>query len=126
MGYRVLVTVILIVHFGYLAFVIFGGFLSWRWPRMFWPHLAAAAWGLAVVGIPLTCPLTMAENWARERSGQGPESRGFIDRYIEGVLYPSKYTHLLQALVAVLVIGSWVGAYLFRRTRRRRVETVSS
>jgi len=126
MGYRTLVTVILIVHFGYLAFVVFGGFLTWRWSRTFWPHLAAAAWGLAVVGIPLTCPLTVAENWARERAGQAPESRGFIDRYIEGVLYPSRYTHLLQALVAVLVIGSWVGAYLFRRTRRRRVETVSS
>ena len=126
MGYRTLVTVILIVHFGYLAFVVLGGFLAWRWPRLFWPHLAAAAWGLAVVGIPLTCPLTVAENWARERAGQAPESRGFIDRYIEGVLYPSRYTVLLQVLVGVLVVGSWAGAYLFRRTRRRRVETVSS
>jgi hypothetical protein len=125
-GYRTLVTVILIVHFGYLLYVILGGFLAWRWPRLFWPHLAAAAWGIAVVGIPLECPLTTAENWARERGGLARESRGFIDRYIEGVLYPSRYTVLLQVLVGVLVIGSWAGAYLFRRTRRRRVETVSS
>jgi hypothetical protein len=124
MGY--LVTVILVVHFGYLLYVILGGFLAWRWPRLFWPHLVAGAWGLAVVGIPLECPLTTAENWAREQAGLARQSQGFIDRYIEGVLYPSRYTVLLQLLVAVVVVGSWVGAYLFRRTRRRRVETVSS
>jgi hypothetical protein len=124
MGY--LVTVILVVHCGYLLYVILGGFLAWRWPRLFWPHLVAGAWGLAVVGIPLECPLTTAENWAREQAGLARQSQGFIDRYIEGVLYPTRYTALLQLLVAVLVVGSWVGAYLFRRTRRRRVETVSS
>jgi hypothetical protein len=125
-GYRELVTVILVVHFAYLAFVVFGGFLSWRWPRLFWPHLAAAGWGLAVVALSLRCPLTTAENWARVRAGLAPEARGFIDRYIEGVLYPARFTVLLQTLAGLLVIGSWVGAYLFRRNRRRRVETVSS
>jgi hypothetical protein len=119
-----LVTVILVVHFSYLAYVILGGFLAWRWPRMFWPHLAAAAWGLAVVGIPLTCPLTTAENWARRKAGLGGQTSGFIDRYIEGALYPPRYTLLLQVLVGVTVIGSWAGAYLFRH-RRRRAETVS-
>jgi hypothetical protein len=124
-GYGVLVTVILVVHFLYLAYVILGGFLAWKWPRMFWPHLVAAAWGLAVVGIPLTCPLTTAENWARRQAGQTQQTSGFIDRYIEGVLYPSRYTLILQVAVAVMVLGSWVGAYRYARSRRR-VETVSS
>lgn len=121
----VLVTVILVVHFGYLAYVVLGGFLAWRWPRAFWPHLAAATWGLAVVGIPLTCPLTTAENWARRQAGQTQQTAGFIDRYIEGALYPPRYTLLLQVAVGVLVVGSWTGAYLYRRHLRRRVETVS-
>ena len=121
----VLVTVILVVHFGYLAYVVLGGFLAWRWPRAFWPHLAAAAWGLAVVGIPLTCPLTTAENWARRRAGQSQQTSGFIDRYIEGALYPERYTLALQVLAGILVVGSWAGAYLYRRHLRRRVETVS-
>jgi hypothetical protein len=120
-----LVTVILAVHFAYLGYVVVGGFLAWRWPRMFWPHLAAAAWGLAVVGIPLTCPLTTAENWARRRAGQTQQTAGFIDRYIEGVLYPERYTVLLQVLAGAMVVGSWAGAYLYRRHTRRRVETVS-
>lgn len=120
-----LVTLILVVHFGYLGYVVLGGFLAWRWPRAVWPHLAAAAWGLAVVGIPLTCPLTTAEYWARRRAGQAGETTGFIDRYIEGVLYPERYTVALQVLVGVVVVGSWAGAYLYRRHLRRRVETVS-
>lgn len=121
----VLVTVILLVHFAYLAYVVLGGFLAWRWPRLFWPHLAAAAWGLAVVGIPLTCPLTVAENWARHRAGQAEQTSGFIDRYIEGALYPPRYTLMLQITVGLVVVGSWAGAPLFRARRRRRVESVS-
>ena len=117
MFYRSLVTVILAAHFCFLAYVVLGGFLAWRWPRAFWPHLAAAAWGLAVVGIPLTCPLTYAENWARRRAGEAALTNGFIDRYIEGVLYPERYTRLLQVLVAVLVLGSWFGAYRLKRRR---------
>jgi Protein of Unknown function (DUF2784) len=121
-GYRVLVTVILTAHFAFLAYVVLGGFLAWRWPRAIWPHLAAAAWGFAVVAVPLTCPLTTAENWARRRSGSAALTKGFIDRYIEGVLYPERFTRLLQILVAVVVLGSWVGAVL-RWRRRRTLDT---
>ncbi len=118
MGYKTLVTVILAAHFAFLAYVVFGGFLAWRWPRAFWPHLVAAAWGLAVVAIPLTCPLTYAESWARKRAGEAGVTRGFIDRYIECVLYPERYTHVLQVVVGLLVVGSWIGAYRWRRRHR--------
>jgi len=60
MGYRVLTTLVLGVHFAYLAYVVVGGFLAWRWPRTIWAHLVAAAWGLAVVAVPLQCPLAGA------------------------------------------------------------------
>jgi hypothetical protein len=123
MGYRVLVTVVLVAHFAYLGYVVLGGFLAWRWPRAFWPHLLAGLWGVAVVGVPLDCPLTLAENWARLRAGQAGTTRGFIDRYIEGVLYPARYTAALQAGVAVVVLGSWLGAYLRWRRRRRTSDT---
>jgi hypothetical protein len=124
--YSVLATVVLVSHFCYLAYVILGGFLAWRWPRAFWPHLAAAGWGLVVVSLPLTCPLTYVEDWARQRAGEAGLTKGFIDEHIEGVLYPERYTRLLQMLVAVLVLGSWIGAYLLKRhrdTARKSEET---
>ena len=125
MAYKWLATLVLSAHFAFLAYVILGGFLAWRWPRAFWPHLVVAAWGLAVVAIPLTCPLTHLEDWARRRAGeQGLGEVGFIDRYIEGVLYPERYTRLLQVAVAVVVLGSWLGALLIRNiTRRKRQDT---
>lgn len=117
--YQILTTLVLTLHFGYLAYVVVGGFVAWRWPRTIWVHLVAAAWGLAVVGIPLQCPLTWVEGWSRRRAGQGGLTAGFVDRYIEGVLYPEQYTRLLQALVAMTVVGSYVGFFLLGRGRVR-------
>jgi len=122
MGYRVLTTLVLGVHFAYLAYVVVGGFLTWRWPRTIWAHLVAAAWGLAVVAVPLQCPLTWLEHWSRRRAGEVGPYPGFIDRYIENVLYPERYTGLLQALAGALVVASYVG-FLVRQ--RRAVATVA-
>lgn len=116
--YEVLASTVLVLHFCFLAYVVLGGFVAWRWPKALWSHLAAAAWGLAVVTIPLTCPLTLVEHWARRRAGETGVGTGFIDQYIEGVLYPERYTHLLQVLVGVLVAVSYAGIYLRRRKRR--------
>ncbi|MET7425845.1 DUF2784 domain-containing protein [Dactylosporangium sp. NPDC005555] len=116
--YEVLAPTVLVLHFCFLAYVVLGGFLAWRWPRALWPHLAAAAWGLAVVGIPLTCPLTLVEHWARRKAGETGVGKGFIDQYIEGVLYPERYTHLLQVLVGVVVAVSYAGIFVHRRKRR--------
>src|SRR5262245_2485728 len=120
MGFRILATAVLVTHFAYLAYVVFGGFIAWRWPRTFWAYLAAATWGLIVIAGPLECPLTFAENWARGRAGESGLTTGFIDRYIEGVLYPARYTVLLQALAAATVFASWVGVYVRWRARARR------
>ncbi|GAA4702663.1 DUF2784 domain-containing protein [Phytohabitans rumicis] len=117
MGYRILTTLILGLHFAFLAYVVVGGFLTWRWPRTIWLHLAAGAWGFVVIAASLTCPLTYAEDWSRRRAGEAGVTRGFIDRYIEGVIYPERYTHLVQALVAATVLASWVGFVV--RLRRR-------
>lgn len=119
MGYRPLVTVILAVHFAFIAYVVFGGVLALRWPRAFWPHLLAVGWGLVAVTFPVTCPLTWAEDWARRRAGQAGLTSGFIDRYVEGVLYPERYTGLLWALAAVVIAGTWLAAYRRWRSRNR-------
>ncbi len=122
MGYRVLVDAILVVHFGFLGFVIFGGFLAWIWRWVIWPHLAAATWGLIVITGSVTCPLTVAESWARQHAGQGPVTRSFIDRYLTGVLYPTHFAVEMRYVVAAVVLASWVGWWL-RRDRQRNSST---
>jgi hypothetical protein len=122
-GYRLLATLVLILHFGYLAYVVLGGFLAWRWPRTGWSHAAAVAWAATIVAADLlaggiTCPLTYAEDWARRRAGDAPLTTGFIDRYLEGVVYPERYATLAQAIVAAVVLGSWAGFAARRRGAR--------
>lgn len=108
MGFRILADATVVVHFGFLGYVVAGGFLAWRHPRLLWPHLAAALWGLLIITLGQECPLTYLENWAREHAGQPPlPHSGFIDHYVEGVLYPARYTRLLQLLAATTVLISW-------------------
>ncbi|HLV59082.1 MAG TPA: DUF2784 domain-containing protein [Natronosporangium sp.] len=123
MLFQVLTSLILTVHAAYLAYVVVGGFLAWRWPRTVWLHLVASAWGLLIVTNPWgwQCPLTYAEHWSRRRAGQEGFTAGFVDRYLEGVLYPERYTRALQVLVGVLVVVSWIGVYLrWRRDTARK------
>jgi hypothetical protein len=115
MGYQLLTKAIIGLHFAWLLYIVLGGFLAWRWPRLIWPHLAAAVWGAGIALGVLECPLTAAENWARAKAGDDVSAAGFIDRFVEGVIYPQQYTRILQALGALIVLGSWLGAYLWHR-----------
>jgi hypothetical protein len=123
--YHWLVNVILALHFGYIAYLVLGGFLAWRWPRAILAHLAAVVWAILIVLEWVECPLTLAEGWARERSGDAPLTAGFIDRYITGVIYPPEYLLQARAAVAVIVLISWVGAYLLLRRRRVRADRLN-
>jgi Protein of Unknown function (DUF2784) len=123
MGYRMLTVLILGLHFAYLAYLVGGGFLAWRWPRTIWLHLVAGAWGFAVVAGRLTCPLTYAEDWSRRQAGEPGLTQGFIDRYIDGVIYPVRYANLAMALTAAMVAASWIGfAVLAHRRRSLMIE----
>lgn len=115
MGYQLLAELVMLLHFGFLAYVALGGFLAWRWPRAIVPHATAAVWGAlsATVGVP--CPLTGWENSARRLAGEQGLPRGFIDTYLTGVVYPEEHLLTAQLLVAALVAVSWTGFALRMR-----------
>ncbi|EUA85032.1 hypothetical protein I553_2815 [Mycobacterium xenopi 4042] len=57
---------------------------------------------MAVVRWAAPCPLTWLENMAREKAQMRPlDQGGFIDHYVEGVLYPADATRALQLLAFV-------------------------
>jgi hypothetical protein len=115
---RAFAELVMVVHFGVLVFLVVGGFLAWRWPKLLYAHLAMATWGLLIVLFPLACPLTWLENEFRAAAGQPELASGFIDTYIDGVLYPDSAARLVQVLVALVVLTSWTGYYLKRRDER--------
>lgn len=115
---RALAELVMVIHYGVLVFLVVGGFLAWRWPRVLWFHVAMAAWGLSIVTFPLACPLTWLENVLRSAAGQSPLAGGFIDTYIDGVLYPESAAGTVQLVVALCVVVSWVGYYVKRRAEQ--------
>ena len=120
MGYRLLADAVMLVHFTFLAFVVAGGLLAWRWPWVIWPHVTLALWGFSTIAFSIRCPLTDVEDWARERGGREPLSgTGFIDHYLENVVYPQRYTRAIQVAAAAVVLFSWAGLAVRRRRRAR-------
>lgn len=116
MLYRALADVVVVVHLAFVAFVAVGGFVAWRWSRVLGAHLAAVAWGAGIVVVGWDCPLTAVERWARRRGGETVDGAGFVDRYLEGVLYPGDLTPHLRLVVIVAIAMSWW--VLWRRHRR--------
>jgi hypothetical protein len=123
MIYRAISEGAMMVHFLVLAYLVLGGFVAWRWPRMIWPHLAICAWGVVQVAGLIECPLTAVENWGRARAGHHLLAPGgFIDTYIEGVIYPEAYATQARLLALVVVLISWAG-FRIRTSFWRRTGT---
>jgi len=116
MGYRLVADAAMVAHFSFLVYLVVGGFIAWRWPWTIWTHIAAALYGLFNVLIGWQCPLTDVENWGRAQAGEATlPGTGFIDHYLVGVIYPQEHETLVQVLVAVVVLISWIGFVVRRR-----------
>lgn len=120
MVYRLLADGVVVVHLAFIVFVAVGGILAWRWPRLLWPHLASVAYGAGIVTIGWDCPLTPLEKYFRRLGNEQGYEGGFVDRYVEGVIYPERYATLLRVLVAALIATGWLGLYLRHQTGTRR------
>jgi hypothetical protein len=102
--YTVLAEAIVLAHLLFIAFVICGGLLVIRWPRIAFVHLPAAVWGATVELFGWICPLTPLENHFRNLAGSNTYSGDFIFRYLVPVIYPENMTASLQQALGVLVI----------------------
>ena len=118
MLYRLLADLVVVVHLVFIAFLIVGGLLARRWPRVLWLHVPVVVWAAAIVTIGFTCPLTLSEKHLQERAGASSYDGGFVDHYLGGVLYPGRYTALARLLVAVLILVGY--ARLLTRPRSQR------
>jgi hypothetical protein len=113
--HRLLADAVMLAHFGFLVFVVLGGFLAWRYRWVIGPHAAAVAWGLLSALGAVQCPLTDWEDGFRRLAGEQGVTRGFIDFYLTGAVYPREHLVTVQLIAAGLVAVSWAGFVLLRR-----------
>jgi len=95
---------IVLLHFLFVLFVVCGGLLALRWPRIVWVHVPAAAWGVLIEFGGWICPLTPLENWLRAQGGETSYRSDFIAQYLLPVLYPGDLTRDLQLLLGIVVV----------------------
>ena len=120
MAFRLLADATVVFHLAFVLFVVVGGFLVLRWPRIAWAHVPSAVWGAWVEFAGWVCPLTPMENWLRQRGGQSVYTASFVDQYVLPVLYPSALSREVQWTLGAMVLGLNAAVY-FVIVRRRRL-----
>ena len=94
-----------------MVFVVAGGALVLRWPRLADVHLPAALWGAWIEFSGGICPLTPLEKALRTRAGEGAYAGDFIDHYVLPVLYPVGLTRGVQVWLGLGVVLVNVAVY---------------
>ena len=122
MPYRQLADLVLILHASFVVFVMLGGLLVWRWPRLAWLHIPAVCWGAGIEFLGAICPLTPLENQWRRLAGEQGYTGGFIDHYVIALLYPDGLSRTAQVVIGALVLAVNLGLYalMLRRQSRAR------
>ena len=131
MAYELLADVVLVLHAGFVAFVV-GGFvlsiagllLGWRWVGNRWfrgLHLAAIGLVVVQAWVGVLCPLTTIENWLRERAGQPGYAGSFIQHWLHRLLFYDAEPWLFT--VVYTLFGLLVGLTWWLTGRRGRLES---
>ena len=127
MPYRLLADFVLVLHAGFVAFVMLGALLVLRWPRLAWVHVPVALWGAGIEFLGGICPLTPLENHWRRLAGELGYQGGFVEHYVVPVLYPDGLTRGVQLVLGalVLLVNGAIYARVLWRVRLGRVRRMS-
>lgn len=118
--YRLLADMVLFTHLavvlfivGGLALIVVGNMQRWRWvnARLFrLAHLLAIA-VVVQTWLGELCPLTILESWLREQAGETAYAAGFIEHWVQRLLYhkapPWMFT-LAYTVFGLLVVAVWL------------------
>jgi hypothetical protein len=119
MLHAAIANLLVLAHFLFVLFVILGGLLLFRWPRVAFVHLPAAAWGVLIELNHWICPLTPLEQSMRRAAGEQGYTGGFIDHYIIPLIYPEGLTPEIQWVLGAIVLAINAAIYGIWLLKRR-------
>jgi hypothetical protein len=125
MIFQLTADLLLVIHFLFVIFTVFGGLLLLRYPNLLWAHLPALLWGIVVQWADWVCPLTPLENYFRLRGGEMAYAGSFVEHFILKILYPEHLPLELRYLLGIVLITVNAAVYGYvlssKRGRRGRV-----
>jgi hypothetical protein len=104
---------VVLLHVGYLVFQTLGALLILRHRGWLWAHLGAVTWGVLIVVVQGSCPLTRLEKYLTIRSGETPYTGSFLDHYMFGALLPDGTQSLVYGGHLLVIIATY--AYVLTR-----------
>lgn len=115
-----LADAVLVVHVGIatfvvagLALIVIGNLKHWGWVNNVWfrvAHAGAIAIVVAESWLGFVCPFTTLEMWLRARAGEASYGGGFIEHWLQRLLYYSAPPWMFVAVYtvfALLVLAIW-------------------
>jgi len=121
MPYARAADVVAVTHAAFIAFLLIGGFLAWRWPRLVWAHVPAVVVTTGVFALGADCPLTELEKFFRRQAGERAYRDGFVAHY----LLPMVPDGVRTVAVPLIVVGVNAAAYAGYVARRRHAGAVA-
>lgn len=82
-------TAILCIHLLWIAAVIIGAAFTRGRPVWTGLHIASLIWGIIVEAAPVSCPLTLAEQYFESRAGMPAYHGSFLMHYLDAIIYPN-------------------------------------
>lgn len=112
---------LVILHLGFIVFVLFGGLFGLKWRWLLYLHVPAAVWGVLIELIGWRCPLTPLEQYFRQLNGQSYHGE-FIEHYILPLVYPAVLTRKMQILfgISVVAVNCVIYGFLVAKYRRNK------
>jgi hypothetical protein len=118
---RILADLVVVVHAGYVLFVVvgllatlLGAWRGWPWVRnrtFRYVHLAMIGVVVAESWVGITCPLTIWEQWLRQQAGEATYRGDFIANVVHELLFidaPAWVFTITYTLFGLLVVLTFV------------------
>jgi hypothetical protein len=102
---RVAADLVLLAHFLFAAFAVFGGFLLLDSRAWAWLHVPAVLWSSVVNLMGWTCPLTPLEKRLREHARRAGYAGGFIQHYAGRAVYPRGMPRRMELIAGVSILA---------------------
>ncbi|MGE0313359.1 MAG: DUF2784 domain-containing protein [Lautropia sp.] len=129
-GYQLLADVVLLVHFGVVAFVVGGLAYAVAGSIRCWPgarsvgfrvaHLVAIGVVVVQSWLGMVCPLTALESWLRAQAGAAAYGRSFIEHWVRRIVfYEAPFAAFVvgYTIFGLIVVWAW---WRFPPRRRER------
>ena len=118
--YEIAANLILLVHFIFILFVVFGALLFFASAKIIFIHMPAFIWGCYIELTNSVCPLTYLENWFLHKANLTTYSVGFIQNYLVPIVYPVSLTKDLQTYlgIALIVINVVFYSFIFNKLKK--------